>query len=225
MILFRLADTGDTLDIEIEDLVIAGWAGREQAGIDEHIEELRAIGVTPPSATPLFYRVAASQMTTAPVIQVLGNQSSGEVEVVLIGTSGGTLVGIGSDHTDREAEAWSVAHSKQVCAKPVGATVWWLRDVIDHWDRLQMTSWATIDGREETYQQGPVTGLLHPRELLTRFGLDRPELEPGQAMLCGTLPVAGGVRPAEAFRVMLTDPVKNRSLQHQYTIQSLPVVS
>ncbi|MDX1802331.1 MAG: DUF2848 family protein, partial [Marinobacter sp.] len=85
MILFRLADTGDTLDIEIEDLVIAGWAGREQAGIDEHIEELRAIGVTPPSATPLFYRVAASQMTTAPAIQVLGNRTSGEVEVVLIG--------------------------------------------------------------------------------------------------------------------------------------------
>lgn len=225
MTTFRIADTGDTLDTRIEELVIAGWAGREQAGIDEHIEELRAIGVTPPSATPLFYRVAASQLTTDPTIQVLGNQSSGEVEVVLLGSAEGTLVGIGSDHTDREAEAWSVAHSKQVCAKPVSATVWWLRDVIDHWDQLQMTSWATIDGHEVLYQQGPVTGLLHPAELLRRFGLASPALELGQAMLCGTLPVSGGVRPAEAFRIQLTDPVKDRSLQHQYRIQSLPVIS
>ncbi len=224
MTTFRLADTGDTLDIRIEELVIAGWAGREQAGIDEHIAELKAIGVTPPSTTPLFYRVAADQLTTAQAIQVLGSQSSGEVEVVLIGTPEGTLVGIGSDHTDREAEAWSVAHAKQVCAKPVADTVWWLGDVIDHWDRLQMTSWATIDGREMLYQQGPVTGLLHPAELLRRFGLHTPALKPGQAMLCGTLPVTGGVRPAEAFRMRLTDPLNDRSLQHHYSIQSLPVV-
>ncbi|PHQ27057.1 hypothetical protein CLH62_05590 [Marinobacter guineae] len=225
MITFRLADTEDTLDIDVQELIIAGWAGREQAGIDEHIEELKAIGVTPPSSTPLFYRVAANQFTTAPEIQVLGDQSSGEAEVVLIGTPDGTLVGIGSDHTDREAEAWSVAHSKQVCAKPVSQQVWWLKDVIEHWDQLQITSYATIDGDEVRYQEGPVTGLLHPAELLRRFGQDQPTLAPGQAMLCGTLPVIGGVRPAQAFRMVLTDPVTGRSLQHQYDIRTLPVIS
>ncbi len=225
MITFRLADTEDTLDIDVQELIIAGWAGREQAGIDEHIEELKAIGVTPPSSTPLFYRVAANQFTTAPEIQVLGDQSSGEAEVVLIGTPDGTLVGIGSDHTDREAEAWSVAHSKQVCAKPVSQQVWWLKDVIEHWDQLQITSYATIDGDEVRYQEGPVTGLLHPAELLRRFGQDKPTLAPGQAMLCGTLPVIGGVRPAQAFRMVLTDPVTGRSLQHQYDIRTLPVIS
>ena len=225
MITFRLAATEDTLDIDVQELIIAGWAGREQAGIDEHIEELKAIGVTPPSSTPLFYRVAANQFTTAPEIQVLGDQSSGEAEVVLIGTPDGTLVGIGSDHTDREAEAWSVAHSKQVCAKPVSQQVWWLKDVIEHWDQLQITSYATVDGDEVRYQEGPVTGLLHPAELLRRFGLEKPTLAPGQAMLCGTLPVIGGVRPAQAFRMVLTDPVTDRSLQHQYDIRTLPVIS
>lgn len=224
MTTFHLADTGVTRDVRIQELIIAGWAGREQAGIDEHIEELKALGVRPPSATPLFYRVAASQLTTAPEIQVLGDQSSGEVEVVLIGTDEGTLVAIGSDHTDREAEAWSVAHSKQVCAKPVGSQTWWLRDIIGHWDQLQMTAHATIDDREVLYQQGSVTGLLHPVDLLRRFGLDSPELAPGQAMLCGTLPVIGGVRAAQAFRMELSDPVTGRTLRHQYRIQSLPVV-
>ncbi|MEC7377268.1 MAG: DUF2848 domain-containing protein [Pseudomonadota bacterium] len=225
MTTFYLADTGESLDINICQLVIAGWAGRVQAAIDEHIEELKAIGVTPPSETPLFYRVAANQLTTAPTIQVLGDQTSGEVEVVLIGSDRGTLVGIGSDHTDREAEAWSVAHSKQVCAKPVGTQVWRLEQVIDHWDTLQMASYATVDGKEELYQQGPVTGLLHPAELLRRFGLDKPELAPGQAMLCGTLPVIGELRPADAFRMVLKDPATGLELQHQYAIQTLPVIA
>lgn len=75
---FNLADSNDALDIDIRELIIAGWAGREQAGIDEHIEELKAIGVTPPSSTPLFYRVAADQLTTAETIQlgVRGPRSS-----------------------------------------------------------------------------------------------------------------------------------------------------
>lgn len=222
---FQLADTQESIHVDVRQLIIAGWAGRVQSAIDEHIEELRHIGVTPPSTTPLFYRVAANQLTTAPDIQVLGEASSGEVEVVLIGTDQGTLVGIGSDHTDREAEAWSVAHSKQVCAKPVSVQVWRLDSVIDHWDELQMASYATIDGEEVLYQEGPVTGLLHPAELLRRFGLDKAELAPGQAMLCGTLPVIGELRPAQAFRMVLKDPVSGRELQHRYNIRTLPVVA
>lgn len=217
--------TSGEIDLEIRELIVAGWAGREQAAIDEHIEELKAIGVKPPSATPLFYRVAANQLTTAPDVQVLGGQTSGEVEVLLIGSDQGTLVGIGSDHTDREAEAWSVAHSKQVCVKPVGTRLWHLDQVIEHWDKLQMASYATINGEEVLYQEGPVTGLLHPAELLRRFGLEKPELAPGQAMLCGTLPVIGELRPADAFRVVLRDPVTGLELQHRYAIQPLPVIA
>lgn len=225
MTIFQLADTTNTLDVEVQELIIAGWAGREQAAIDEHIEELKEIGVKPPSDTPLFYRVAANQLTTAPDIQVLGDASSGEVEVVLIGTDQGTLVAIGSDHTDREAEAWSVAHSKQVCAKPVSRQVWQLDSIIEHWDELQMASYATIDGNEVLYQEGPVTGLLHPAELLRRFGLKEPQLAPGQAMLCGTLPVIGGVRPSQAFRMVLKDPMTGRELEHRYNVQTMLVIA
>ncbi|KPQ00017.1 DUF2848 domain-containing protein [Marinobacter sp. HL-58] len=225
MTIFRIADTQEAIDVDVRQLVIAGWAGRVQSAIDEHIEELKEIGVKPPSATPLFYRVAANQLTTATNVQVLGEASSGEVEVVLIGTDQGTLVGIGSDHTDREAEAWSVAHSKQVCVKPVSPQVWRLDGVIDYWDELQMASYAMIDGKEVLYQEGPVTGLLHPVELLRRYGLDKPELPPGQVMLCGTLPVIGELRPAQAFRMVLKDPVTGRELQHRYEIQTLPVVA
>lgn len=224
MTLFRLVDTDDTMDISVQELIIAGWAGRKQALIDEHIEELKAIGVKPPSATPLFYRVSADQLTVSNRVQVLSEATSGEVEVLLLGTEQGTLVGIGSDHTDRDAEAWSVAHSKQVCAKPVGADLWRLEDVLDHWDELQLESYATIDGQEVLYQQGTVAGLLHPVDLLKRFGCSEPRLAPGQAMLCGTLPVIGGVRPADKFRMVLSDPRLGRRLTHAYALETLPIV-
>ena len=222
---FRLAETNSTIDLVIEELIIAGWAGREQAGIRQHIEELRALGVNPPSTTPLFYRVAGNLLTTAERIQVLGEASSGEVEVVLLGSPQGTLVGVGSDHTDREAEAWSVAHSKQVCAKPVGPELWRLEELRDHWDDLRLEAWATIDGDQVLYQQGAVSGLLPPDDLLRRLGLRDGQLSPGQAMLCGTLPVRGEVRPAGRLELRLTDPVRERRLDHAYTIQNLPVVS
>jgi hypothetical protein len=50
---------------DIDDLVIAGWTGRDVAALEHHIEELKAIGVQPPSKVPLYYRVAASLLTQA----------------------------------------------------------------------------------------------------------------------------------------------------------------
>ena len=50
------------------------------------MEELAALGVARPSAVPLFYRVAAGQLTQSRRIQVLGPDSSGEAEPVLVGT-------------------------------------------------------------------------------------------------------------------------------------------
>ena len=38
---------------EIDELVIAGWTGRDVAALEHHIEELKAIGVQPPSSVPL----------------------------------------------------------------------------------------------------------------------------------------------------------------------------
>ena len=35
--------------VEIDELVIAGWTGRDVAALNHHIEELKAIGVQPPS--------------------------------------------------------------------------------------------------------------------------------------------------------------------------------
>ena len=46
----------------------------------EGTPELAALGVPRPSSVPLYYRVASHQLTQAPLIEVVGEQSSGEVE-------------------------------------------------------------------------------------------------------------------------------------------------
>ena len=58
------------LQVDVQQLVIAGWAGRNREAIEHHIEELAAIGVPRPSAVPLYYRVAANQLTQAAQSQI-----------------------------------------------------------------------------------------------------------------------------------------------------------
>ncbi len=110
-------------EIEVADLVIAGWTGRDVSGLQHHIEELEVLGVKPPSSVPLFYRVDRQLVTTDQRIDVVGSDTSGEVETVIFAADG-LWVGLGSDHTDRAAEAYSVAISKQLCRKVVAHELW-----------------------------------------------------------------------------------------------------
>ncbi|MBE9607559.1 DUF2848 domain-containing protein [Acetobacteraceae bacterium H6797] len=215
------AGTAATLSFEAKRLVIAGWAGRDQAALQHHIDELAALGVAPPSTTPLFYAATASLLTQAGDLQFLGTESSGEAEPLLVVTAGELLVGLGSDHTDRHAEAWSVAHSKQLCAKPIAATLWRFAEVESHWDQLILRSWIEEKGGWVLYQEGAVAGLRRPDELMALAG----GLPPGTAMLCGTMPAIGGIRPAPAFRMELHDPVLERRIAHEYRVSPLPIVA
>jgi biotin operon repressor len=198
----------------VSQLVIAGWTGRDEAALRKHIKELEEIGVKPPKTTPIFYRVAANLFCHSDEIQVSGPDTSGEVEFVLI--KGEDLrVAVGSDHTDRKAETIGVSLSKQLCAKPVSRDSWRYDEVKPHWEKLVLRSWA--DG--ELYQEGPVTAMRSPEDLLQRYG----DLKSGWAMFCGTLAAKGGIRPAGRFTMELEDPVLKRKLKHHYRIDVLPV--
>lgn len=201
--------------MQVEQLVIAGWTGRDEAALRKHIRELEQIGVKAPKTTPIFYRVAASLYTNATQIEVSGPDTSGEVEYVLLQQPDGLWVTVGSDHTDRKAETIGVSLSKQLCAKVACPDAWPYAEVKPHWDRLVLRSWA--DGA--LYQEGPVSAMRSPEDLTQRYG----GLAPGAAMFCGTLAAMGGIRPATVFRMELEDPVLKRRLQHEYRINVLPV--
>lgn len=214
------------IEVELDQLVIAGWAGRDLAAIEHHIEELAALGVPRPSKVPLYYRVSAQQLTQQNTVQVVGPHSSGEVEAfVFADADGQLLVSLLSDHTDRKLEAASVALSKQVCPKPVARSAWRLADVAGHWDSLRLQAHIVENGSQVLYQDGPLASLRSPQELIAGYTGGALALPPGTGMSCGTVAALGGIRPASRFSMALLDPLRDRRIEHSYAIDVLPEVA
>ena len=222
---FNVEDKGalTPLTLAIDQAVIAGWTGRDPVARDKHIAELEAIGIARPATTPIYYRCSARRITLEDRIEVSGGDSSGEVEFVLIGWQGRIFVGCGSDHTDRKVEAYSVTVSKQMCDKPVASVLWELEDVIAHWDKMILRSWAVIGGERVLYQEGTLDAMLPVKELIER-GFGGKDLPDGCAMFGGTFAAKGGIRPADRFEFELEDPVLKRKISHGYDVVPMPVL-
>jgi hypothetical protein len=220
---FRTRAGAQTRPATIRQLVIAGWTGRDRVAMEKHIVELEALGVRRPPTTPVYYSVGASRLTVAPAIEVSGGESSGEVEYVLAQLDGRLWVGVGSDHTDRKVETIGITISKQLCDKPIGATFWPFDEVAAHWDQLVLRSYVVEGGKRSLYQEGSVTTMRDPLDLIADWKAGEASLPEGTAMFCGTLAAKGGIRPAARFEMELHDPVLQRTLVHAYDIETLPI--
>jgi Protein of unknown function (DUF2848) len=216
-------DTTTPLTLAIDQAVIAGWTGRDPVARDKHLAELESVGIARPASTPIYYRVSARRLTMEDSIEVCGGESSGEVEFVLIGWQGRIFVGCGSDHTDREVEAYNVTISKQMCDKPIAPVLWELEDVIGHWDKMILRSYAWIKGERVLYQEGTLDAMLPVDGLLAR-GFEGKTLPDGCALFGGTFAAKGGIRPADRFEFELEDPVLKRTIRHAYDVITLPVL-
>ncbi len=210
-------------DVAIDEVVVAGWTGRDPAAVEKHIRELEALGVKRPATTPIFYRVAAARLTTDAEIEVVGERSGGEVEFVLLQHEGRLWVGAGSDHTDREVETYGVTVSKQMCDKPLAPVFWAYDEVAPHWDRLMLRAHVTENGARVLYQEGTVAAMMEPKSLLARYAEDG-RLAENTLMFCGPLAARGGVRPTAQFAFELEDPVKRRKIAHAYAARILPIL-
>ena len=207
--------------VVINSLIIAGWTGRNVEAMEAHISELEKLGVSRPTKTPTFYRCAVEQLTMEREFQVIGTDSSGEIEFFILSLDDGYWVGLGSDHTDRAVEVIDVTVSKQMCAKPIAKKLWRYDDIIDHWNDLTLKSSIIVDGKEEEYQEGLVTTMKDPKDLISLYTGGK-KLLPGTLMFCGTLAVSGGVRSADIFQASLIDPILDRKIEFSYQAIILP---
>src|SRR3954453_18015146 len=185
----HFAGTTDQVTFDPETLIVAGWTGRDEAALRHHIEELAAIGVLRPSSVPVFYRNAVSNIVQTSRLEVLGPDTSGEVEPVLVALEDGLWIGLGSDHTDRKAETMGIALSKQLCGKVMGGSLWRLDEISKHWDQIIIRSHAVIGGARVIYQEGALAAMRHPDDLIARYG---KALGAGTLMFFGTLVAKGG---------------------------------
>jgi len=211
-------DGGATRVVEPDTVIVAGYTGRDRAAVQHHIAELAKIGVPPPDSFPAYWLLPPWLATADPVIVVAGAQTSGEAELCLVADGDAMFVSLASDHTDRAAEAIDIELSKAICPIPVATDAWPLADVEDHWDQLVLRSWIIEDGAEVPYQDGGCASLVPPLDLLAGFPFARPERF---LMLTGTVGVIGTIRPSGRFRAELHDPVRDRSIELAYDIQTL----
>lgn len=209
----------------VRRMVNAGYVGRDRKAVQAHIDELAREGVPPPPSVPMVFPVLCDNVTTAEAIEVIGDRTSGEAEYVLLLADGEVLVGIGSDHTDRELERHDIVRSKQVCKNVMSADVWRLDDVREVWDELLMQCWVrpTDEADEVLYQQAPLGKIISPDELvkLVRSRLVDGDGE-GLAIFSGTVAVLGGeMIYGRKWRVQLLDKRSGRSLDCRYTVRQL----
>ncbi len=203
-------------------LLVIGYAGRNQAAVQHHIDELAAIGIAPPPRVPMVYELEPGLVTYDPVVVVAGTRTSGEVEPVLVRAAGRWYLAVGSDHTDRELEAEDIATSKAVCPKPVSATAFLLDvdpaagELDEAWDAIEIVS--EIDG--VAYQRGTLAALRVPSDLIahaTEGGRD------GDLVIFGgTVPLLDGTfRYGSTFTASLG--YDHELLRLEYTLAGSPV--
>ncbi|ORB27917.1 DUF2848 family protein [Mycolicibacterium parafortuitum] len=216
--------TGDaaTVSVDVRRLYNFGYAGRDAASIQEHIDELVELGLPAPGSVPALFPLPPRLATTDGVISVTGTDSYGEVEYAMIRADDGQwYVTVASDHSDFEIEKLSTSKSKTVYPDVVAGTVWPLAEVREGWDDLVLTNRRTDADGTEVVQQSPVATLLPPEALLSvleeRTG---GEIPVGTIVLSGTvagLPATG----APSWEVSLEDPIRGRSITLSYAVDQL----
>lgn len=213
----RADGTAEQVTLCFESCVAIGYAGRNQESVRRHVEELERLGVPRPSSIPSMYWVSPEQVMCAERIQVVGNETSAEVEFFMAPDAEGKLyLTVVSDHSDRRLESVSVSKAKQICPKIIGSEFWALDDVREHWDDLR--DLPRPAGRRDAV---PGCSRREPAELERTAGAcpRRRALRRPVAFCSGTVPVEdGNIRYADAWDIRLEDPVMGRAIEHRYEV-------
>ncbi|MFC7343909.1 DUF2848 family protein [Saccharopolyspora griseoalba] len=199
----RTAD-GQPVHVAPSRLVVAGYTGRDQDAVRHHIEELAAIGVPEPDSIPAFYELDTDLLTVGEDVEVTGEQTSGEVEPVLIRSDGRYYLTVGSDHTDRALERHDIKASKGACPKPLADTVIDLgaQPASLPWDEITATCWLD----DELYQNGTLAQLLPITQVLATWESQGASGVP-LVLFGGTMPLLdGGFRFGRKWRMRLEIP-------------------
>jgi hypothetical protein len=208
-------------EVVVRHLLLAGYTGRDRHAVLEHIQELEALGVTPPERIPTVFVVDPGLVGVLDRVEATGPETSGEAEVVLIQAGAELLVGVGSDHTDRAHEAIDVTESKAKCPKPMAPVVWRHREIEGHWDLLELRSWTTDASDRRLYQEGTLAEFLTVDVLLDELGEAGFADLDGTVAFGGTLSTLGGVAYGHRFEFELRDPVLDRAISWSYAVATL----
>jgi Protein of unknown function (DUF2848) len=204
-------------EIDINKVIVVGYGGRNIEKIQEHIDELKELGIAPPPNVPMIYPQKIEQLNFSN--ECHGSKfSSGEAEYVLFHDGNEWLVTLGSDHTDREVEKEDILKSKSICDKPLATDFWKLADLKEEWENIILRSYVTSNGEKCLYQEDTLKALLEVDVLLEKLDeFGEKELE-HTVIFSGTVPTKNGFIFGEKFEYEIEDPKLNRKIKHHYSI-------
>lgn len=214
---------GELVRADIDRVVNAGYSGRDQESVQEHIDELAEEGLEPPEQVPISFELAPYATLVDPGgVTVIGGDTSGEAEYGLLVAGGETFVVAASDQTDRALESEGIQLSKQIAPNVLSKCAWRLADLRERWDDIELRAWNTRNGKRVLYQDATLDEILPPAEILDlvreRYGGPLN----GTLVLSGTVPtVSGELTPGERFEVELQDPVDARSIGVTYDVRAI----
>jgi hypothetical protein len=214
-------DPEQKLTFEVRRQVNTGRTSRDQSDVLKHVEELKKKGITLSGVDVAYHTKLSDRVTTEHEIEILRPDvtSSGEVEPAFLTAQDGQIyVTVGSDHSDRNLQTFSSQLAKQVYDNVLSPVVWRYEDVIGHWDDIILESYIMENGEEKLYQKGTLVEMLRPEVFLagTKERMADGDLR-GSVILGGTFPtLTGELNYSFYFRMVMTDPVLNRKIDHTY---------
>lgn len=150
--------------------------------------------------------IPIDRLTEAAAIQAPGPGSSADAALALVGAGGGMLIGAASDH--RGPLGFAGPAAALVCAKPVCRETWRYAEIAGHAGALVLRCAArAADGRMRTVQEGAAADLVA-----------ETALPKGRMLLCAGL---DGGAPADAYEIVLEDPVLDRRIVLRYGVVDL----
>jgi hypothetical protein len=208
----------ERLMFPVQRVLNGGFAGRDQTQVRAHIEELAHLGVKDPGETPTFYPLVRNAASQDAELQVIGDAGNwGEAEPVILFTENGLLVTVGSDHTDRTLEGFSIIKSKQVYPNILGRTAWRYEEVRPHWDEIMLRAWIGA-GRGRLFQEAPLSALMAPAELIERAQALIDGDPTGTVFFMGTIAAKDQITFADVFECELADPVTGETISCVYRV-------
>lgn len=206
--------------LKVERMYNLGSATRKPATARVHQQEVARAGIhiAYDVPAPRIYPIGAHALTTGDEVFVHGNETSGEVEIV-IAVSDEIYVGVGSDHSDRALERVSIPWSKQVCPNVLAPVLWPFEPLRGRWDSCVLRS--RVDGR--LYQEVAVSAFLHPDDILATLRRRVNELPSRDYLVfCGTVAsLDQALGFGKTWTIELEDPTADRRIRHEYTVRNL----
>jgi 4-hydroxyphenylacetate 3-monooxygenase len=212
-----LDGTVEERDCKISRIYNLGSATRDPDAAVAHQDEVAKSGIfiAKDVPAPRIYPIGLHAIQTDNQVFVQSDRTSGEVEIVIY-VADEVYVGVGSDHTDRALETFSILGSKQACSNHLAPIFWPFKEISDSWDDCILRSW--VDGR--LYQEVSVSKFLSPPDILSILN-NRVSNVPTRDYIvyCGTyVSVDKALGFGNEWRYHLDAPQNNRKIEASYKV-------